>query len=114
MNDTHLPLLEKAECPVPCLHTGGPQSEGAGARGGPGACAGFWLHMGAGARAPRPSLAFEAQCSSLLLQLITRNNGAQPCPLTAPESVGWEGEVNGCLFVYGHRRLYWFLHSSLF
>lgn len=95
------------------------QNEGAGARGRPGAHAGVWLLTGARARAPRPSLAFEAQCSSLLQQLITRNNAAQPCPPLRLGVLGWaggagRGEANGCLFVYGHKKRYWFYTPACF
>lgn len=47
-------------------------------------------NTGTQAQAPVAGLAFEALCSSLLPQLITRDNGAQPCPLPAPSSGrGW-------------------------
>lgn len=57
--------------------------------------------------------------SSLVPQLITGTMPLSPAPgLRLPVSGGgrgcWEGEVNGCLFVYRHRMLYWFYTPAYF
>lgn len=92
-------------------------SSGRRRRGRPGAHAAFQRH--AGARLPsRPG--FEAEGSPLLPQLITRDNGAQPCPLPAPSSGRGRAEgagrrgLSGCLFVYGHRTRHWFYTPARF
>lgn len=91
---------------------------GAGAGGGPGAQTGFWLqHSNPGSG----SCGFEALCISLLPQLITQDNGAQPCPLPAPWSGrGWaEGttqrrEVKRLPVCLWAQKALLVLHSSLF
>ena len=74
--------LEKANGLVRSRHTVGPRGAGAAARPGP-RCL-LATHRSQG-WAPG-WLAFEAEGSSLLPQLITRDNGTQPCPLPTPSS----------------------------
>ena len=85
MNDTQWTGLEKANGLGPARRTVGPQ--GAGSEAGRPTLP--WRH--AGARLPsRPG--FEAEGSPLLAQLITRDNGARPCPACA---FGWQGASGG-------------------